>query len=80
MHWLWIELGDDVIRLHYIADIHPPADHASIDTEREVLLGSGMDVAGERYRFSIRAGHGGDRSDRPDFRRRLRLIASSQQG
>ena len=54
-------------------------DHATVDAEREVFLLLGADVARERDQFSIRAGDGGDRPDRPDFSGRLRLVAAAQE-
>ena|SRR6516165_12031714 len=54
-------------------------DHATVDAEREAFLLLGADVAGERDRFSVRAGNGGDGPHRPDFSGRLRLVAAAQE-
>ena len=49
-----------------------------VDAERETLLRSGVDMAGEGYRFSVRARARRDGPNGPDFGRWLRLVAGSQ--
>ena len=74
-----IELGDKIVRPYRLPNFHMALDHATVDAEGEAFLLLGADVAGERYRFSVGAGDGGDGPHRPYFGRRLRLVAGSQE-
>jgi hypothetical protein len=75
----WVDLGNEVVQLHHLPDFHAARDQAAIDAEREAFVRAGPDVAGERYRFSIGAGDGGDGPHGPDFGSRLRLVAATTQ-
>jgi hypothetical protein len=77
--WHWVELGNEVVRLYHLPDFHTARDQAAIDAEREAFVRTRPDVAGERYRFSIGAGDGGDGPHGPDFGSRLRLVAATAQ-
>jgi hypothetical protein len=74
-----VKLRDEIVRPYYLPNSNVSRDHPAVDAEREALLRSGVDMAGEGYRFSVRAGAHSDSPDRPDFGHWLRLVAGSQE-
>jgi hypothetical protein len=74
-----VELRDEIVALYHLPNSNVSRDHPAVDAEREAFLRSGVDMAGEGYRFSVRAGGRSDGPDRPDFGRWLRLVAGTQE-
>jgi hypothetical protein len=74
-----VEVRDEIVRLYRLPNSDVTCDHPAVDAERETFLRSGVDMAGEGYRFSVRAGARSDGPDRPDFGYWLRLVASTQE-
>src|SRR5215472_17026594 len=74
-----VKLRDEIVRPYHLPNADVTRNHPAVDAECEAFLRSGVDMAGEGYRFSVRAGARSDGPDRPAFGRWLRRVAGTQE-
>ena len=75
---LGVEPGDNLAGRDHVADAGVPLDHASVETEGEVDLVLGADLAGEGNGLAVRASLDGDGAHGPRVGRARDLLAAAR--